>query len=186
MPHKKKITDESYALVFDRFVDQDGNWAIEDAIRYSREMCSKKRSFGIQKPLSLTHDLAMAFCSLVESGMPLNRSCELLHISRQTYFQWLKRAKSGEEPFASFVRMLAAADARKTARLISGIERHGEKDWKALAWILERSNREEFGKTKRVDVNHQVSGKVQVEAVARLPDNQRKDKNVRIIDVKSE
>ncbi|UCH90459.1 MAG: hypothetical protein JSU60_04910 [Nitrospirota bacterium] len=186
MPHKKKVTDEDYALTFDRFVDSDGNWAIEDAIRYSREMCSKKRNFGVEKNCILNHDLAMAFCSLIEAGMPINRCCELLHLSRHSYTGWLKRAKAGEEPFMSFVRMLAAADARKTARLLSGIERHGEKDWKALAWILERANREEFGKTKRVDVNHQVSGKVQVEAVARLPDNQRKDKNVRIIDVKSD
>jgi len=181
--YKKKVTAKTHALVFDRFTNSDGTWAIEDAIRFSREMCSDGRGWGLTRHQKISHNLSLAFCALVESGMPISRCCDLLHISRMTYMRWVERAKGGEEPYISFVRMLAAADARKTARLLSGIESHGDKEWKALAWILEKSNKEEFGKTSKVDVNHQVSGKVRVEAVARLPDNQRKDKYVRVIDV---
>jgi len=181
--HKKKIDSKTHAMVFDRFTSSDGTWAIEDAIRFSREMCSSARSWGVTRPHKISHNMAMAFCSLVESGMPISRCCALLHVNNSTYIHWLERAKGGEEPYISFVRMLAAADARKTARLLSGIESHGARDWKALAWILERSNKDEFGKTSKLNINHQVSGKVRVEAVARLPDNQRKDKHVRVIDV---
>ena len=181
--YKKKVSAKTHSLVFDRFTSPDGTWAIEDAIRFSRDMCADHRNWGIATQRKISHELALAFCALVESGMPIGRCCDLLHITESSYRRWVDKAKAGEEPYIGFVRMLAAADARKTARLLSGIEEQGKKDWKALAWILERSNKEEFGKTSKVDVSHQVSGKVQVEALARLPDNQRKDKNVRVIDI---
>ncbi|MEZ4376226.1 MAG: hypothetical protein R3B07_35810 [Polyangiaceae bacterium] len=59
-------------------------------------------------------------------------------IAARTMRDWLKRGAADEEPFATFADDCLAAEAEAEARGVAAIAKAGEKDWRALAWILER------------------------------------------------
>jgi transposase len=66
-------------------------------------------------------------------------------ISRETMRRWLRRGETGEEPYATVRRKMMKAKAERQAELIAKLDAHGESQWPALAWQLERTAPEEFG-----------------------------------------
>jgi hypothetical protein len=77
---------------------------------------------------------------------------------------WKKR-ESGEELtgrelfFADFYQRLRKAETKAKADYLRKIAKHGNRDWKALAWLLERLFPKDFG--KHVDVGLQHSGSIE-------------------------
>lgn len=97
----------------------------------------------------LNRDLQARFLSLVRAGVPTEVACEGAGIASRTIRIWQERAKDEADPqharHATFAAELEKAKAEAQASTLVDIRRHGKKDWKALAWLLERVYPERYG-----------------------------------------
>lgn len=68
-------------------------------------------------------------------------------IPERTFHDWLGkgRLEDAVEPYRSFVGEVEQAMEAWAARAVQRIDVHGEKDWRAEAWLLERRRPDEFG-----------------------------------------
>lgn len=60
-------------------------------------------------------------------------------VSRVSFYAWLRRAESGEQPYADFAVAVEGARAAGEVRNVTQIAKAAAKDWKAAAWLLERT-----------------------------------------------
>lgn len=80
-------------------------------------------------------------------------------VSYDTLNEWMKkgeRLKRGK--FFNFSESIKKAKAQAELLLVERIHDHGEKEWQANAWILERRHPERWGRRER----HEHAGKVDV------------------------
>ena len=81
------------------------------------------------------------------SGLKVADCCEAAGISTRTYQRWVERAEAEPDgAHGAFVAALKRARAHGKLRRLEKIERHGDREWTALAWINERTDPEQFGK----------------------------------------
>lgn len=109
-------------------------------------------------PSSYTEELAAELIGYLTGGLYIATACELAGISRQTFYNWKRRAEAGEEPFAAFMRRCNQASAKAEARLSTHIEKKAADDWRAAAWKLERRFPERYAEHKinRVQLSHEL------------------------------
>lgn len=86
----------------------------------------------------------MRFYEAVRYGSKIKHACQFAGIQLSTYYHWRRRAHAGEEPYATFVRGVSQAQGEFVARNLEAIHAHTAIDWKAAAWLLERSYPEEY------------------------------------------
>lgn len=114
------------------------------------------------RPTVCTAEMIEAVCAALQAA-PVSIACaaEQAGICESTYHSWRERGRSGEEPYATFLERTTRAVRATEAMLVEDIAnaRTGpdKPDWKARAWILERRFRDEWGKTDRVAVQHDVT-----------------------------
>jgi hypothetical protein len=102
---------------------------------------------------------------LVGEGNYVSVACRAAGISKTTYFRWLEQGAAyceaeaaGKKPiadhkvFVGFRRRIEAARAQAECDAIRKIRDAGEKDWKSLAWLLERRYKQRWG-TKAADTS---------------------------------
>jgi hypothetical protein len=89
------------------------------------------------------------FLEAVGEGNYIDTSAKLAGLSKQAVYNWIKRGKDGEEPFAAFVDALEKAEARAEVHLVR-LQRKaaeaGPQYWPAAATQLERRHPEKWGK----------------------------------------
>jgi hypothetical protein len=90
-----------------------------------------------------TPQLQKQFCDALVRCHTIKHSCVVAGIGESTFYQWLAKGMTGEEPYAKFVELVGHARARGRVALIESIIT--DKDWRAKAWYLERIWPEEFG-----------------------------------------
>ncbi len=86
---------------------------------------------------SLTPEIQRLIIETIRAGNYRTTACQRAGIHRDTLNHWEHRAKSGEEPFVSFVAELSRAEAEGEVELLAAI-REGEPGWQGKAWIMER------------------------------------------------
>jgi hypothetical protein len=86
----------------------------------------------------------MRFYEAIRYGAKIKHACQFAGIQLSTYYTWRRRAHAGEEPYATFVRGVSQAQGEFVARNLEAIHAHTAIDWKAAAWLLERSYPEEY------------------------------------------
>ena len=86
----------------------------------------------------------MRFYEAVRYGSKIKHACQFAGIQLSTYYTWRRRAHAGEEPYATFIRGVSQAQGEFVARNLEAIHAHTAIDWKAAAWLLERSYPEEY------------------------------------------
>lgn len=86
----------------------------------------------------------MRFYEAIRYGSKIKHACQFAGIQLSTYYTWRRRAHAGEEPYATFVRGVSQAQGEFVARNLEAIHAHTAIDWKAAAWLLERSYPEEY------------------------------------------
>ena len=84
----------------------------------------------------------------LEAGHSRTSVCKKVGIKVQTLTTWLKDPNKSD-----FADDVIRAEGQGTIQLVEQIKFHGQKDWRAAAWILERT-RPEFMKTARVSNEH--------------------------------
>lgn len=109
-----------------------------------------------RKP-KLTIEIINEIETLIGEGYTNQDICAVLDINESTFYAWINRAEeiandeqqlaiSENNIFLELTKTIKRATAKRKNDLKTKIERHGNKQWQALAWILERSYPQEFAK----------------------------------------
>lgn len=105
-----------------------------------------------RKP-KLTPELETRLLALLRAGVPKEVACAGVGIDSRTLRVWMGRARDGEEKFEDFANKLEIAQAEAQSSMLVQIRKAGSKDWKALAWFLERCFSERYGYKSQVKVS---------------------------------
>ena len=114
------------------------------------------------RPTRCTPELTAALCADIEKGAPEQVCCDANGIGRSTFHEWMQRGRGGEQPFADFADAVTRARGTMQVNLVAEIRRavlsgqFGGDDWRARAWLLEHTNRLDFG--IKVEVTQRVEG----------------------------
>lgn len=108
------------------------------------------------RPTELTVPLQNAVAADVKRGCSFADAAMVNGITATTLFNWRRRGKAGEEPFAAFFEALETARAESKKEAIdwvrNGTLASGAPDWKSQAWWLERMFPSEFGAQAAVNI----------------------------------
>ena len=103
-------------------------------------------------------------------GMYVTQACDMVGVSRASYFSWINRAKKIEksddevapddEIYMEFLDSTKKARAEAEAYHLKNVRDAGETSWQASAWWLERSHPDRWGRRERVEVVGKDEGPV--------------------------
>ncbi len=84
----------------------------------------------------------------LKAGNTIVNACAWAGISEPTFYRWKKEAKTAPEGSVAwnFWRAVKKALAIAEDKLVRIIEKAGEEDWGAAAWMLERRNPQQWGR----------------------------------------
>lgn len=110
--------------------------------------------------------IADTLVKFVEQGNYVSVGCRAAGISKSTYFHWLELGAAyceaeaaGKTPnpdhkvFVEFRRRIEAARAKWECQAVETIRSSGEKDWRSLAWLLERKSAKRWGSKDKIDTS---------------------------------
>ena len=86
-------------------------------------------------------------CKYLATGVTVKTATAAVGISESTYHLWLRKGHEGIEPYATFTAKIRETFPKTEAVLARRIINASEKDWRAAAWMLERRNRADWGKS---------------------------------------
>ena len=110
----------------------------------------------------------------LELGMPLSRIPALIGISSTAFDRLLKKSNGLSEVFSS-------CKEKGVKKHLANIARHGERNWQASAWLVERTNGSEFAQRTQTGSSPQVTVNLQNVMAAqakRPPENVNKAKDI--------
>ena len=99
----------------------------------------RERPYRTGRPTKRTAKLLTELLESIEAGAPFKLACAAAGVHYDTFNDW----RHADPELARQVEQVAAKGA--IARL-KKIERHGEENWNALAWMLERRYPQEFSR----------------------------------------
>lgn len=95
-----------------------------------------------------TKELIAEAVELKSGGMSNRDMCAVLGVSESTFYKWLSDPRSKNQSELS--EALKKAESKWKASLRGRISKASDKDWKAAAWMLERTYPEEFGRDRHL------------------------------------
>ena len=107
----------------------------------------------MSRKTSLTPEIQEKIVGLIKLGNYVDTTCKIVGIHKDTLYEWLKRGRTGEEPFATFMVAFEEAIGQAEAMLIAGIRAAGKEHWQAMAWMAERRFNKRWGRPERGDVD---------------------------------
>jgi hypothetical protein len=116
---------------------------------------TKKRAgsagYPIGRPTKKTPTLVATLLRLISDGGPYDLCCKAVGITRETFYDWRR-----DDP--AFAARVEQAAAKGSLDRLKKIEQHGQNDWHAFGWMLERRHPEYFAKAEtQLTVNQSVS-----------------------------
>lgn len=109
----------------------------------------------------LTKELIDEFLTYKENGLSDADCCDMVGISQQSFYRWLKEAETGidgdhpEKPASNLELKRELSEGLKKARAafkayhVQTITKAAKRSWQASAWLLERMYPKEFGRIDR-------------------------------------
>jgi hypothetical protein len=115
---------------------------------------------------SLTPEVHKHIVRLVRSGVPFSTACDAAGVACSTGKLWRANGNKPDavEPYLSFSADYARARAyaeRQRLKVIKMAASTG--DWRAAAWLLERSNPNRYGETKRTELSGRKGKPIEVQ-----------------------
>ena len=101
--------------------------------------------------MKLTDQTISIICKALNTGLSIRSSCNLANISESTYYRWYKEN-------SDFRAAIKKSYAEFEFKALSEIEDQGKKDWRAIAWILERRYPDGWSKNRTFKVQHSNTG----------------------------
>lgn len=134
-------------------------------------------------PLTVGQMQRDAIIDAVSNGCTFTGACQIAGVNTWNVYRWLNKGneviarieaslRDDEEydvpihllPLVEFVHELERAKQVGTLDLLKEIRAHHEKDWRAPAWILERTRGDEFAAVEKIRHTGADGGPVKVEA----------------------
>lgn len=138
---------------------------------------AKKKLIGdkiveVGRKSKLTPELTAAFAKAVEEIYYITKVCDLFSIHPHTIKTWLKKADdhekifhpemdectsncdSDEVAFRTFKIAIKRAQALFQEDNLKALHKHKKKNWLPAAWLLERTDPDNFGLKQRIDNKH--------------------------------
>ena len=106
----------------------------------------------------LTPELQQRLVQALRVGCTHRTACQCAGITYSTFYDWLRRGEAGNTRYTQFSHAIKRAEVEAMMRALAQINTAMATDWRAAAWLLERSYPHEYG--RRV-VEQQHSGNVQ-------------------------
>ena len=98
-----------------------------------------------------TREVIVRFYEAIRYGSKIRAACQYAGISTPTFYLWKRRANRGEEPYATFIRGVEQAKGEFIVRNLQAVHAHTAIDWKAAAWLLERSYPEDYAMRQYIE-----------------------------------
>lgn len=92
-----------------------------------------------------TDELRQALLRSIKRGAPHDVAAAVAGVSVRTWHRWRQKAEAGEEPYAALMAEVERAEADQELCYVTRIRKAGRTDWKADAWLLERSKPQRWG-----------------------------------------
>lgn len=86
------------------------------------------------RPTKLNPEVQENICKTLQAGVDVETACRREGIGARTYYDWLRRGRDGEEPYASFVMATDKAMAEVEAAITYQIIKASKQHWQAGAW----------------------------------------------------
>jgi transposase len=102
-------------------------------------------------------------------GNHIETACKATGIHKDTYYEWMKRAragKAGDERYVAFAEKADAALAEAEARDVQTILLASKEQWQAAAWRLERRFPDRWSRNDRMRVDASVDVAVSDDGLA--------------------
>ncbi len=91
------------------------------------------------RPTKLDDLTAQRIVDATAKGLPRDTCAKLARIHPATLYDWLRRGRAGESPYAELSDRIKEAEAKGEAELVDLIRDVAKKGtWVAAAWLLER------------------------------------------------
>jgi len=116
----------------------------------------------------LTDEMQTKIAALLRSGNYIETACGVAGIGVSTFYGWLERGEADQEAgtpsaFLEFSEAVHRARAEGEAMLLQQIRQAAPKDWRAAAWILERTMPAKYG--RRAEIKHGGTVRTDVQQV---------------------
>ena len=100
----------------------------------------------------LTKELVKKAIALKSDGMSDKDICIACDVSQSAFYRWQEDGGKSDLQ-RELVEGLKKAESNYKGALLRSIKEQGEKDWRALCWLLERKYPEEYSRVDRVTAN---------------------------------
>lgn len=105
-------------------------------------------------PSLLDRDVIEDICKFLRAGNTRRTACALSGVRTVTFDSWMLRAtkdrsNQSDSLYVLLVEKMNAAESAWESHAVGLIGSHGEKDWKAISWLLARRNRADWGDEKK-------------------------------------
>jgi DNA-binding phage protein len=96
----------------------------------------------------LTTELTDQLVAMLRAGNMMTVAARAVGISRQVLYKWLDKGREAGAPqlMQDLVLRVERARAEGQVRLVAEISRAAATDWHAAAWLLERTNPEQWSR----------------------------------------
>lgn len=125
------------------------------------------------KPSKISKEVINILYQEISRGVPIKYACTIAGIGRNTYYEWIKKAKELPDDSDSLYKYFEKKKDEGIAMAVaSRVEQiRVDNSWQSSAWWLERVDYEHFGKKQTIDAN--VDAKVKSEDISKLFDNEK-------------
>lgn len=101
----------------------------------------------------LSDEMAEEICRLLEEGNFISTVCELVGISRDSFYRWYKKN-------SEFKEKVDAASAEAERRALSNLFAKSSEDWRAAAWFLERRFKDRWKGGSMIEVVSKADARI--------------------------
>lgn len=99
----------------------------------------------------LTRETSNRILAVLRAGGYDETAANAAGISRQQFYEWLKRGRNGDRPYDLFLAGVEEARAEGESRNVMLIAKAAQSNWQAAAWLLERRHPERWARPSQRD-----------------------------------
>jgi hypothetical protein len=115
------------------------------------------------RPIKLNDELTKRICENLRLGLPYNLVCKAAGIHYDTFNEYLKSGRAGEDQiFVDFLEKVEAAEMECTQEAMRTIKANSTMSWQCASWYLQHRHPQEFGSYNKVDLDNKHSGQVKI------------------------
>ncbi len=118
------------------------------------------------RPTKLTPEVQEQVCTAIRAGNTFEAAAAYGGISPASFYSYMDKGRQSYEKgkrrtkFTEFLEEVTRAKSTAEVALVANINKAGDKDWRAHAFLLERRNPEDWGRRDRIKADITESGTV--------------------------